>query len=313
MLHNQAVTSQARQSVQDKAKLDLSRPILREIFNSNEDFTNGTIKDITPKNASALLECNIKNRKARTRHVDWLAAQMAAGYWKFTGEPIKMNSEGILVDGQHRLMAVVQSGTTQRFLVIGGLDDKIIDVIDTGISRSAGDVLNMNGVENSTNLAAVCRRVLNFKMNRKSASFIGGDGKRAPGTTSADVICNSRIYEEVSTDPRYAAAVRAAAKLYGGSRILSLSQYGLLYFLFSEKDPDSAWEFLSKLAYGIGLSEDSPIYALRQRMERERDTKIKYADSLKMYWFFYCWNRFRQGKTLAKLVTPDKIEIPDLL
>lgn len=294
---------------------DVSNVILREIFGTNEDFRIGVIKDITPAIAENLLKRNLINRNLRDGHVDWLANQMRLGYWKFTGDSIKLNCDGILVDKQHTLHAIVKSGTTQRFVVIGGLDDKIIEVIDTGISRTAGDVLKMNSIQNANTLAGVCRRILNFKSRGQISSFARSvkGVKVGIATTQKGFISNARILEEVSSNSRYSDAAQNSLKFYEASRMLSPSQYGLLYFLFSEKDPDSAWEFLSKFSNGVGLASDSPIYVLRQRLERERETKVKFSDSLKMYWFFTCWNKFRRGETLKQLTTPVKVEIPELL
>lgn len=294
---------------------DLSNYYLREIFGTKEDFTQGIIKDITPEIARKLLERNLINRHLREAHVDWLSDQMRLGYWRFTGDSIKLNKDGILVDKQHTLHAIIKSGTMQRFVVIGGLDDTIIEVIDTGISRTAGDVLKMNGVQNANTLAGICRRILNFKNRGQLTAFArtGNGVKTGMASNAKDFISNRRIYEEVLSNQRYADAAQNSLKFYESSRILSPSQYGLLYFLFSEKDADAAWEFLSKFSNGIGLQADNPIYVLRQRLERERETKVRFSDSLKMYWFFTCWNKFRKGEVLTKLQTPAKVEIPELL
>lgn len=293
---------------------DLSNHYLREIFGTKEDFSTGVIKDITPDIARKLLERNINNRLLRKNHVDWLSKQMTLGHWQFTGDAIKINSDGVLIDKQHTLSAIVQSGTTQRFLVIGGLSDTAIEVLDTGLGRTAGDVLKMNGIPNANNLSAICRKVLAFRARAVSAAFGGVGGvKTKISEEHKDVISNHRIFEEVATNSAYSDACANASKFYDSSRILTVSQYGMLYFLFAEKSPDSAWEFLSKFANGVGLSADSPIYLLRQRLEKERDTRVRYSDFLKMYWFFTCWNKFRRGETIKVLQTPATIEIPELL
>jgi len=303
-----AVASKTKPSVNGS---DLSRPFLRDVFGENEDFSKGVIKDITPEIAKKLLEKNLVNRKIRDGHVDWLASQMKAGYWRFTGDSIKFNRDGILVDKQHTLTAIVRSGTTQRFVIIGGLDDEIIDVIDTGIARTSGDVLGMNGIQNGNAVAGICRRILNFKQKNSAASF----SNAVPGRLVREdgFISNHRILEEVRSDPGYLIAHKNAVQFYTHSRMLSPSQYGLLYYIFSEKCPDTAWEFLSKFSNGIGLHSESPIYLLRQRLEKARDMKIRYSDNLQLYWFFTCWNKFRKGESMKILQTPNKIDIPELI
>lgn len=294
---------------------DNSGPILRQIFGINHDFRNPIICDITPDVARRLLDYNTNNRGIRRKHVDWLSKQMELGYWIFTGDSIKFSLNGILCDKQHTLHAIIQSNTTQKYVIIGGLDNRVIDVLDTGIARSAGDVLKLNGITNANNLAAICRRVLAFKKGHKS--FAGGakvnSGKDATKKDYADVIANIRILEEVTKDGRYEDALHIAEKCYGYSRIFNMSQYGALYFLLAEKNADDAWEFISKLATSVGLEDGSPILLLRQRLEQERDGRMTFSDQLKTYYIFTCWNKFRKGEKMKILQTPASIEIPELI
>jgi hypothetical protein len=294
---------------------DISCQILRQIFGTNHDFKTPIICSITPEIARRLLDYNTNNRGIRKRHVNWLSKQMELGYWIFTGDSIKFNSDGVLCDKQHTLHAIIQSNTTQKYIVIGGLDSRAMDVLDTGIARSAGDVLKLNGITNANNLAAICRRVLAFKEGKKSmvGKYNAGTEKNAKKDEYKDVIANIRILEEVTNDRRYVDALHIAEKCYGYSRLFNMSQYGVLYFLFAEKNADDAWEFLSKIATGVGLDNGSPILLLRQRLEQERDGRMKFSDQLKTYYIFTCWNKFRKGEVMKILQTPASIEIPELI
>jgi hypothetical protein len=49
--------------------------------------------------------------------VERLATAMSTGRWIETGESIKFDQDGYLLDGKHRLAAVLASGTEQMMLV----------------------------------------------------------------------------------------------------------------------------------------------------------------------------------------------------
>lgn len=87
---------------------------------------NTHIETITPKQATAMLAAHAaavannelaQNRPVSAHHVSALAAAMAAGEWRCTHQGILIGANGAIVDGQHRLIAVVRSGTTITSMV----------------------------------------------------------------------------------------------------------------------------------------------------------------------------------------------------
>lgn len=308
----QATIQTNRTSPKTQAKDD-ANSFLKGVFGSKDDFKLPVLKSITPEIAQKLLERNTHNRTLRKGHVEWLAKQMELGYWLFTGDCIRFSENGVLCDKQHTLRAIIESGTTQKFIVICGLDNRVIDVLDTGIARTAGDVLKMNGIPNANNMAAICKKVLLFKAGRRT-NIIGDGGTRDVLANDREgVIVNMRILDEVSRNSAYGESALAAAKYYDMFRAITLSQYGAFHFLFSEKSPDDAWEFLSKFASGIGLDGESPVYLLRKRMEQQSLSNIRYNSSLVVYWFISCWNKYRRGEKLKILQTPPTVVVPDII
>lgn len=75
---------------------------------------------------------------------------MEAGRWRLNGETVKFSATGHLYDGQHRLNAVVQSGTTVPMVVIRGLGDDVMPTVDAGAKRSYSDALKLSGEENTS-------------------------------------------------------------------------------------------------------------------------------------------------------------------
>ncbi len=102
---------------------------------------------ITPGVAERWLEKNIKNRILKTSKVAKLVREMKSGQWiEETGESIKFLGDfEQLIDGQHRLAAIVESGLSFEFLVNINCSEKAFSVIDTGSTRTARDLVSIQG------------------------------------------------------------------------------------------------------------------------------------------------------------------------
>jgi len=113
------------------------------------DKSNVTIQttymDVGPDLAAQWLEGNVRNRRIDQKHVDCLAKEMQAGRWNTTHQGIAFDSMDTLVDGQHRLWAVLQSGCTIKMAVSFGLQPDCIDAIDGVKARSNVDRMTLSG------------------------------------------------------------------------------------------------------------------------------------------------------------------------
>lgn len=100
------------------------------------------VEVITPAMAKDMLDTiNVKNRKQRPAVIARYAAMMSNGEWKLSPEAIVIANTGRLLNGQHRLSAVVKSGVAVRFLVIRGTNEDVFEVLDRGAVRSTADAL----------------------------------------------------------------------------------------------------------------------------------------------------------------------------
>jgi hypothetical protein len=124
--------------------------------------------DITPEMAMAMLQGNTSNRKADKKRIAQYAAEMKAGRWKFTTQTIGIGSNGRVVDGQHRLYAIVESEATLPFLVVFEADETTFDVIDTGKVRTGNDIWAIDG-KTAPNIAAIARLTYLYTNRRDDA------------------------------------------------------------------------------------------------------------------------------------------------
>jgi hypothetical protein len=123
--------------------------------------------DITPALAKQWLRNNFRNRSLREETVDAYARDMANGLWVPTHQGLAFNDRDELIDGQHRLHAIVRAGVTIRMMVTFGLPAKIegsemttMDAVDRGATRSVADQLKIqHNLGNASILAAICAQL----------------------------------------------------------------------------------------------------------------------------------------------------------
>lgn len=96
--------------------------------------------DVNPELAITWLEQNKRNRDLRDSTVQKYAADMKSGRWKVVGDAIQFDTSGSIINGQHRLWAVVESGQTVKLLVMFNCDPEAINVMDDHLKRSLKDV-----------------------------------------------------------------------------------------------------------------------------------------------------------------------------
>ena len=105
-----------------------------------------TIKKINPLIAEECLRNNPNNRKLNRARVRQIAEEMKRGEWRNNGESIVINDRGELVDGQHRLNAIIESGKEYIFN-FSTVASEEANFYDLGLSRSVRDIITMSGNE----------------------------------------------------------------------------------------------------------------------------------------------------------------------
>lgn len=113
------------------------------------------VQIITPELAKKYLERNYNNyRRASSSTVTAYAEDMQNGSWELNGESIKFSENGSLIDGQHRLMAVVKAGVGVPMLVVTGVKDGTT-LCDVGKGRTLSQIAVSNKLPFSSSNASV--------------------------------------------------------------------------------------------------------------------------------------------------------------
>jgi hypothetical protein len=126
--------------------------------------------DITPDLARRWIKNNFHNRRVREDVVKAYARDMLRDQWTATHQGIAFDDRDELIDGQHRLLAIILSGRTVRMMVTFGLPSAIdgremttMDCVDRGATRSVGDQLTIqHGLKRGSVIASLCMGVANL-------------------------------------------------------------------------------------------------------------------------------------------------------
>lgn len=224
---------------------------------------------VTPVMAETWLnERNNKNRRISPVHVNRLANEMVAGRWAMNGETIVFDQDLTLVDGQHRLTAIVRSGVTVEMLVVTGVEDPRA-FATTGsllLRRGANQVAEMMGLKaaNINNIVAATRVIMAWDKTETHSDF----GK---------YMANPRFYtftnEEVSEHAiELQDELKDAFKQYANATKLSGSPSTMiaLFSIFNRYDPIAAQSLFGKLADGLFTSKGEPAKLLYDLLNKSR-------------------------------------------
>lgn len=243
--------------------------------------------DISPAIAEEFLTANTHNRALRERVVALYAGDMRDKRWVENGESIKIAVDGTVIDGQHRLEAIVGSGTTQKMLVVRNLPMSVQESIDTGSKRTFADVLRLRGEVDTNNLAALCRRVAAWENGQGMA------GNRSSAST-AQMIAVLDAHPELRASIAVSSALRMHLKMQG-------AVVAFTHWLFSEIDATDTDAFFTGLRDGADLGRTHPIYVLRRTVIDHSMRTARLPESMLTAFTIKAWNAYREGREISFL------------
>lgn len=114
-------------------------------------ISNMSILTVTPEIATSWLDKNKENRAVNSSRVTQYSKAMKEGRWIENGQPIIVSDDGYLIDGQHRLNAIIKANATLDMLVVtlrevdGGGELTARNVpIDIGQSRTVANITGLH-------------------------------------------------------------------------------------------------------------------------------------------------------------------------
>lgn len=256
-------------------------------------------EQVTPATAARWLNDNVHNRHLAPIRATNTAEDMSEGRWQQTGDTIKFDIYGHLLDGQHRLKSLLDSGTTQLLLVVRGLQPSAQQVMDSGARRTAGDALSLlefvPNLQNGKNTAAMVRRVIEWQAGRRTRNQRIGK----------NVVTTAAVVEFVQANEAKCRETVELAMSFSSVPI-SVAVRGLLLWVLTDIDREAALEFFARLNDGAGLEQGNPILTLRNRLMDARvniPTKGRLQETTILDMSIRAWNAWREGRPLLRLAT----------
>ena len=209
---------------------------------------------VTSEMAALMLEANTVNRPVRQVRVQTHIRRLEKGTFRLQPHGLAFASDGMLIDGQHRLMAISQSGIAGTMQAAFGCNRDEFSIIDGQAPRSAADMLHIDGQKNGAIKAAIAARLL--------AIQTGNDGpRRAPQEEVYDYV------HELEAD-----LLDASASVgQGYKKISNPTALGLAYYWIGSRTKHAASlpSYFSDLLEG-GFAKGSPGVKLRDKLMQRR-------------------------------------------
>lgn len=277
---------------------------------------------ITPEIAGLLLRKNVENNRSLIHSaVNKYAQLMKVGQWdENTGDTIKISDDGFVLDGQHRLYAVIKSGVTIHSFVAYGLSKDSFRNIDIGKSRKVSDALHFASIPTPRVVAPAIQLYWNLKSGAYMSVMRSPETARNTGSNSGMSYVESgatalrlsaldieKIYFE--NEAKWYKCVNTYTKK---CRVLDTSANiaGMWAYLADINERD-ANDFIARLIEGDGLESGSPILALRNRLLAAKTTKSGFLSSAeRRAVYISAWNAYRRGKVQNSIRIPDLSIMP---
>jgi hypothetical protein len=115
------------------------------------------VETITPEMARIYLSGQSRNRTPSKAIVRAYAKEMASGHWELSPQGISFDAKGNLIDGQHRMLAVVAANVPVRFIVARNVSKEVQLVLDQGAIRKLDQCAQIAGIAATASSLAILK------------------------------------------------------------------------------------------------------------------------------------------------------------
>lgn len=259
---------------------------------------------ITPEYAEKLLQKNVCNRPLTQKTVAWYAHQMITGQWTISGQTISISDKGTLLDGQHRLAALIKANVCLWFTIAYDVPSDSFINYDSLKSRSSRDAFSIAEIPNYTQIATLISGYnaiitgqiasLGFGFQLEKSRGVGIEKSRLKFTNKEMLelyYSNSELFQEVN---RYAVSFSKNKKLF------RISQIGaFMYYLINDKmhPKEKVFEFFRQLHTNENVTNKT-IFYLREKLIDDAMAQYKMLPRMKYVFLVKTWNAYISGKEL---------------
>lgn len=243
---------------------------------------------ISPELAEYLLNYNSKNRLKNGAHIENLAADIREGYWYEKGMAmLGFRHDGVIVNGQHTLEAIVLAGKGIHIHVATGLEEEAVKYCDSGASRSPA-----------------VRHALRYSRVLDRAAFRMANAKVAVAKLWMRIV-NDYAHERISDRNLYSflnrygrainkVCVKIPAKFKRAGFRTAVAQY-------FHNHPEKAQTFFDAVVNGDNLAKGSPCLVLRDHLFKKASVGGTQGQAEDYKETLYCIHAFHKNKKVNKI------------
>lgn len=218
---------------------------------SNSGPQNPEVIVLTPERATQLLELNTLNRPLNDQHVKRIAGQIQRGLWRYNGDTIKLATNNAVLDGQHRLWAVVEAKMAIQTAIVYDIEPEAFSTIDTlRKPRSGADVLALKG---ATRHRGHTSAALQWLIRWQRGTL---ENYKAPQHR----IENSDIETAYENNAGIERAIERVMPLRG---LANPSVVGFFYYILANRSPELAERMVHTMENPAGVPMNDPFFRLR--------------------------------------------------
>lgn len=246
---------------------------------------------VTPDMARTWLDVPTeRQRQLIHSHIGNLAKQMTMGRYVFTPEPIMLGVHGEVVDGQHRLWAVIESGIPTRFMVAYGVDSAVFDHINKGVKRTASQFI---AHRNRSTIAGAAK---------VSLLWYETDGAMLNWTGATNVFTDEMILGEWETESVYGERAQVCALIQREARVNSAMTLALARLTWEGAEEEVWNDWATGLLTGADLSHGDPRLTLRNKFMQDYRALNNSANRRRAWAYIVkAWNAHASETSLSVL------------
>lgn len=201
--------------------------------------------------AEELLKHNTHNRHLQQAKIAKYVGEMARGRWMDCADPIRISRTGKILDGQHKLHAIVEADVEHIYTITWGLEDKTQKYMDTGSKRALAQALGLEGEKNPTMLGGAVRMVWQIEN--------GGTPSKWEIEPTYEEYC-----EFVVDNPQIRDSVEVTTRITRNLKVPG-SPIAAAHYVCVAVDQTAADEFFTDLGdLSAVIEDDSAVAALRR-------------------------------------------------
>lgn len=269
---------------------------------SNPNKVEAKVIKVGPETAKLWLARNLNNRTITRSAVETIKSDILAGRWRLSGQTISFDPQGILMDGQKRLTAIVETGIACDILVAGEVPPDSYSTYDIIQRRTLGQQLHHEGYQSYINLGSA----VNYLWKYENGKMESNEALPSHAALLEDTLVrHPKLTESV-------AFIEPLNKL----RLAPHGGLSMLHYIASQLFVTSARQvadrFFESLLIGGSLKPGEPIFALRERLlhgsrngggasGRAPIKSARMQPTEKLAFIVKTWNAVREGRPLKVL------------